>query len=68
MAGGAVMQGDGARRRESGLAMSGVLAVLFAASLFLLAVLGVAHKVSWNDFLLPSLAQDDGSTDQARRS
>ena len=68
MAGGAVVPGEGARRRESGLAMSGVLAVLFAASLFLLAVLGVAHKVSWNDFLLPSLAQDDGSTDQARRS
>lgn len=68
MARGVAVQGEGARRRESGLAVTGALAVLFAASLFLLAVLGVAHKVSWNDFLLPSISLDDSSAEQAGRS
>jgi len=42
MAQGLYRKGEVARRRESGLAVGGVLAIMLAASLFLLAV-GLSH-------------------------
>jgi hypothetical protein len=68
MAQGGCPKGEVARRQESGLAVSGVLAILLAASLFFLAVGGVAHRVTWHDLLLPGVSLDDGSTGEAGRN